>query len=210
MKQLTPRQQQVLDLIRDYLHEQGMPPTRVEMTQALGLRSANAVEDHLKALARKGHIEILSGRNRNIRLLEGHGEVNVTVPESREAGLPLVGRVAAGVPILAEQNLDGYYTGAELFRPRAHYLLRVQGMSMRDVGIADGDLLAVHRTAEARNGQIVVARLEDEVTVKRFEQVRHRVWLRPENPDYTPIEIDLRQHELVIEGLAVGVIHALG
>ena len=183
-----------------------MPPTRAEMARALGLRLANAVEDHLKALARKGHIEILSGRNRNVRLLEGH----VQVPESRDVGLPLVGRVAAGTPILAEQNLDGYYTGAELFRPRAHYLLRVQGMSMRDAGIADGDLLAVHRTAEARNGQIVVARLEDEVTVKRFEQVRHRVWLRPENPDYTPIEIDLRQHELVIEGLAVGVIHALG
>ncbi|ETW96603.1 transcriptional repressor LexA [Candidatus Entotheonella palauensis] len=205
MKQLTPRQQQVLDLIRRYLQNQGMPPTRAEMAQALGLRSANAVEDHLKALVRKGHIEILSGRNRNIRLLERPG----LVLESREAGLPLVGRVAAGTPMLAEQNVDGYYTGAELFRPRAHYLLRVQGMSMRDVGIADGDLLAVHRTAEARNGQIVVARLEDEVTVKRFERVRHRVWLRPENPDYTPIEIDLRQHELVIEGLAVGVIHAL-
>ncbi len=207
MKQLTPRQQQVLDLIRDYLHAQGMPPTRAEMAQALGLRSANAVEDHLKALARKGHIEILSGRNRNIRLLDGPGHVDP--PERREAGLPLVGRVAAGTPILAEQNLDGYYTGAELFRPRAHYLLRVQGMSMRDAGIADGDLLAVHRNSEARNGQIVVARLKDEVTVKRFEQVRHRVWLRPENPDYTPIEIDLRLDELVIEGLAVGVIYAL-
>jgi len=207
MKSLTARQQQVLNLIRHCLHEQGMPPTRAEMAQALGLRSANAVEDHLKALARKGFIEMLSGRNRNIRLLQG--PLPFEVPESREAGLPLVGRVAAGTPILAEQNLDGYYTGAELFRPRAHYLLRVQGMSMRDAGIADGDLLAVHRTMEARNGQIVVARLEDEVTVKRFEQVRHRVWLRPENPDYRPIEIDLRQHELVIEGLAVGVIHAL-
>ncbi|PON15014.1 hypothetical protein C2W62_26080 [Candidatus Entotheonella serta] len=209
MKSLTPRQQQVLDLIRHCLHEQGMPPTRAEMAQALGLRSANAVEDHLKALARKGHIEILSGRNRNIRLLDGPGAIGAPSPEGGETGLPLVGRVAAGMPLLAEQNLDGYYTGAELFRPRAHYLLRVQGMSMRDADIADGDLLAVHRTMEARNGQIVVARLEDEVTVKRFEQVRHRVWLRPENPDYSPIEIDLRQRELVIEGLAVGVIHAL-
>jgi repressor LexA len=208
MKTLTARQQQVLDLIRHCLHEQGMPPTRAEMAQALGLRSANAIEDHLKALARKGFIELLSGRNRNIRLLQGPLRY-VDVPERREAGLPLVGRVAAGTPILAEQNLDGYYTGAELFRPRAHYLLRVQGMSMRDVGITDGDLLAVHRTMEARNGQIVVARLEDEVTVKRFEQVRQRVWLRPENPDYRPIEIDLRQDELVIEGLAVGVIHPL-
>jgi repressor LexA len=205
MKPLTPRQQQVFELLRRYVQEQGMPPTRAEMAQVLGLRSANAVEDHLKALARKGYIELLSGRSRNIRLLEGQ----VPLATRRDVGLPLVGRVAAGTPILAEQNLDGYYTGADLFRPRAHYLLRVQGMSMRDAGIADGDLLAVHCTAEARNGQIVVARLEDEVTVKRFEQVRHRVWLRPENPDYTPIEIDLRQHELVIEGLAVGVIHAL-
>lgn len=206
MKTLTPRQQQVIDLIRDYLRDEGMPPTRVEIAQALGLRSANAVEDHLKALARKGHLEILSGRNRNIRLLDGRTPERGAEPA---AGLPLVGRVAAGTPILAEQNLDGYYTGAELFRPRAHYLLRVQGMSMRDAGIADGDVLAVHRTAEARNGQIVVARLEDEVTVKRFEQVRHRVWLRPENPDYAPIEIDLKQHDVVIEGLAVGVIRAL-
>ncbi len=206
MKTLTQRQQQVLDLIRDSLHEQGMPPTRVEMAQALGMRSPNAVEDHLKALARKGYIEILSGRNRNIRLLEGRTSESSA---EHEVGLPLVGRVAAGTPILAEQNLDGYYAGSEWFRPRAHYLLRVQGMSMRDAGIADGDLLAVHRTSEARNGQIVVARLEDEVTVKRFEQVRHRVWLRPENPDYTPIEIDLKQCDLVIEGLAVGVIRAL-
>ena len=206
MKQLTERQQQVLDLIRCYLRDQGMPPTRAEMAQALGLRSANAVEDHLKALARKGRIEILSGRNRNIRLLD------TPAPDldSHEVGLPLVGRVSAGTPILAEQNLEGYYTSAELFRPRPHYLLRVQGMSMRDAGIADGDLLAVRRTAEARNGQIVVARLEDEVTVKRFEQARHRVWLRPENPDYAPIEIDLRHRELVIEGLVVGVIRALG
>lgn len=207
MKKLTQRQQQVLDLIRTYLHEQGMPPTRVEIAQALGLRSANGVEDHLKALARKGHIELLSGRNRNIRLLEGRSP---EISAEQVAGLPLVGRVAAGTPILAEQNLDGYYVGAELFRPRAHYLLRVQGMSMRNVGIADGDLLAVHRTAEARNGQIVVARLEDEVTVKRFEQVGNRVWLRPENLDYTPIEIDLRERDVVIEGLAVGVIRALG
>lgn len=206
MKQLTLRQQQVLDLIRHHLREQGMPPTRVEMAEALGLRSANAIEDHLKALARKGYIELLSGRNRNIRLLEGRSP---EASDVRPVGLPLVGRVAAGTPILAEQNLDGYYTDAELFWPRAHYLLRVQGMSMRDAGIADGDLLAVHRTAEARNRQIVVARLEDEVTVKRFEQVAYRVWLRPENPDYTPIEIDLRQQDLVIEGLAVGVIRTL-
>jgi repressor LexA len=201
MKRLTTRQQQVLDLIRAYVQGQGMPPTRMEIAQMLGLRSANAVEDHLKALARKGYIDMPSGRSRNIRLLgfSGHGA----------EGLPLVGRVAAGTPILAEQNLEGYYASENLFTPRAHYLLRVQGMSMRDAGIVDGDLLAVHRTREARNGQIVVARLEDDVTVKRFERTHDRVRLLPDNPEYTPIEIDLTQHDLVIEGLAVGIIRNL-
>jgi len=201
MKQLTRRQQQVLDLIGAYLHHYGMPPTRMEIAHMLGLRSVNAVEDHLKALARKGYVEVLSGRNRNIRLLEASGH--------EAPGLPLVGRVAAGTPILAAQNLEGHYACAELFRPRAHYLLRVQGMSMRDAGIIDGDLLAIHRTAEARNGHIVVARLEDEVTVKRFEYVQNRVWLRPAHPDYAPIEIDLKRHDLVIEGIVVGVIRNL-
>ncbi len=201
MKQLTARQQQVLDLIREHVHTQGMPPTRMEIAHMLGLRSANAVEDHLKALARKGYVDMPSGRSRNIRLLD--------TPGRRFRGLPLVGRVSAGTPILAEQNLDGYYASENLFTPRAHYLLRVQGMSMRDAGILDGDLLAVHRTREARNGQIVVARLEDDVTVKRFERTQHRVRLVPDNPEYTPIEIDLTRQDLVIEGLAVGVIHNL-
>ncbi len=201
MKPLTHRQQQILDLIRDYLREQGMPPTRMEIAQMLGLRSANAVEDHLKALVRKGYVEVRSGRNRNIRLLDAS--------EDQGQELPLVGRVAAGTPILAEQNLEGQYACADLFMPRAHYLLRVQGMSMRDAGILDGDLLAVHRIAEARNGQIVVARLEDEVTVKRFTRVHDRVWLHPENADYTPMEIDLKRHELVIEGVGVGVVRNL-
>jgi repressor LexA len=198
---LTRRQQQILDLIRDSLQAHGMPPTRMEIAQRLGFRSANAVEDHVKALARKGYIEVLHGRSRNLRLLDG--------VEAPSQVLPLVGRVAAGTPILAEQNLDGHYTCADLFAPRAHYLLRVQGMSMRDSGIVDGDLLAVHRTAAAHNGQIVVARLDDEVTVKRFKRVKNRVWLRPENPDYAPIEIDLAQTHVVIEGIAVGIIRNL-
>jgi repressor LexA len=201
MKQLTPRQQQILDLIRSHLQEQGMPPTRLEIARMLEVRSVNAVEDHLKALVRKGYIELLSGRNRNIRLLQ-----DVT---SGEPGLPLVGHVAAGTPILAEQNIEAHYRGADLFQPRAHYLLRVQGLSMRDAGIGDGDLLAVHRTPEARNGQIVVARLQDDVTVKRFRRQQHRVQLLPENPDFAPIEVDLRTDACVIEGIAVGVIRNL-
>lgn len=201
MKPLTNRQQQVLDLIRNYLHEQGIPPTRMEIAQRLGFRSANAVEDHLKALVRKGYVDMLSGRNRNIRLLGANGR--------RTQALPLVGRVAAGTPILATQNLEGYHGCADLFRPHAHYLLRVQGMSMRDAGIIDGDLLAVHHTVEARKGQIVVARLDDDVTVKRFERVQDRIWLVPENPDYAPIEVDLKQHHFAIEGLVVGIIRNL-
>ena len=178
-----------------------MPPTRAEIARASGFRSINAAEDHLRALERKGAIELLPGTSRGIRLKDAIRE---------QLGLPLVGRVAAGNPILAEEHIEGHYEiDPTLFTSAPHFLLRVQGMSMRDAGIVDGDLLAVHRTMEARNGQIVVARLEDEVTVKRFAQVRHRVWLRPENPDYTPIEIDLRQDALVIEGRAVGVIHAL-
>jgi repressor LexA len=167
----------------------------------LGVRSVNAVEDHLKALVRKGYIELLSGRNRNIRLLQDASK--------DEPGLPLVGRVAAGTPILAEQNIEAYYSSADWFQPRAHYLLRVRGLSMRDAGIGDGDLLAVHRTPEAHNGQIVVARLQDEVTVKRFRRQQHRVQLLPENPDFAPIEIDLRTDACVIEGIAVGVIRNL-
>ena len=204
MKTLTHRQQEILDLIRDYMRDHGLPPTRLEIAQILGFRSPNAVESHLKALARKGYLELLSGRSRNIRLLEAASPETLST-----TSLPLVGQVAAGTPILAEQNLEGQYDCAKLFTPRAHYLLRVQGMSMRDAGIVDRDLLAVHRQAEARNGQIVVARLDDEVTVKRFEREHHRVRLLPENPDYAPIEIDLKRQAFAIEGLAVGVIRNL-
>lgn len=197
---LTPRQRQILELIRQQLENTGFPPTRAEIADAFGFRSLNAAEEHLKALARKGAIELLKGTSRGIRLLES----------ARPEGLPVVGRVAAGSPILAEEHVEGHYAiDVSLFRPRADYLLRVQGMSMRGAGILDGDLLAVHRVQEAENGQIVVARLEDEVTVKRFRRHgrwRHRVQLLPENPEFSPIEVDLRSQALVIEGLGVGLL----
>lgn len=196
MQALTPRQQEILALIRRFVAETGYPPTRTEIAQVLGFRSTNAAEDHLRALARKGAIEIRPGTSRGIRLL---GE---------EAGLPVVGRVAAGSPVLAVEHIERYcLVAAELFSPRADYLLRVRGMSMRDAGILEGDLLAVHRTCEARNGQIIVARLYgDEVTVKRFERRGYCVRLRAANEAFEPIEVDLRREPLVIEGLGVGVI----
>ncbi|MCG5500789.1 transcriptional repressor LexA [Ectothiorhodospira lacustris] len=196
MEKLTPRQTEILNFIRDCLQSNGMPPTREEIMRAFGFRSPNAAECHLRTLARKGAIEILAGTSRGIRLREG-------------PGLPLVGRVAAGEPILAEAHIEDHYQlDPRLFRPRPDYLLRVQGDSMRLAGILDGDLLAVHRTSEVRNGQIVVARLEDEVTVKRFEREGHRVRLKPENPDYRPIDVDLRSQFLDIEGIGVGVIRS--
>ncbi len=196
---LTPRQRQILDLIRRQLLCTGYPPTRGEIATALGFRSANAAEEHLQALARKGAIDLRKGTSRGIRLL---------VDEPAPQGLPVVGRVAAGSPILAAEHLEGHWwVDPELFRPTAHYLLRVQGISMRDAGILDGDLLAVHRTAEAENGQLVVARLDDEVTVKRFRRrSAYRVSLLPENADFEPIEVDLRERDLVIEGRGVGVL----
>jgi repressor LexA len=201
MIELTPRQRQVLDLIRRRIRDGGAPPTRAEIARELGFRSANAAEDHLRALERRGAIEILRGTSRGIRLLE---------PAEEEFLVPVVGRVAAGSPILAQEHIeDRHRLDPGLFRPRADYLLRVQGESMRDAGILDGDLLAVHGTREARNGQIVVARLGDEVTVKRFRRHnrwRHRVQLLPENPDFEPIVLDLREQELTIEGLGVGVL----
>ncbi len=201
MDTLTPRQQQILDLIREHIARTGAPPTRAEIALAFGFRSPNAAEEHLRALARKGHIEMLAGTSRGIVLRQ-----------RRPAGLAVVGHVAAGSPILAEEHIEARYrVAADLFQPRADYLLRVHGMSMREAGIFDGDLLAVHRTPEARSGQIVVARLDDEVTVKRLQRDRkrrHQVRLLPENPEYNPIEVDLRHQSLVIEGLGVGVIRA--
>jgi len=198
MKALTTRQQEVFDLIRDHISQTGMPPTRAEIAQRLGFRSPNAAEEHLKALARKGVIEIVSGASRGIRLL---------LEQEEDAGLPLVGRVAAGEPLLAQQHIEGHYqVDASLFKPHADFLLRVSGMSMKDIGIMDGDLLAVHKTQDVRNGQVVVARIEDEVTVKRLKKQGNTVQLLPENSEFSPIVVDLREQNFSIEGLAVGVI----
>lgn len=195
---LTTRQRQVLDLLRERIEEDGMPPTRAEIATALGFRSANAAEEHLRALARKGVIELLPGASRGIRLKDAPREA---------AGLPLVGRVAAGHPILAEEHIQGrYQVDPALFRPRPHYLLQVHGMSMKDAGILDGDLVAVHRTPDVRSRQIVVARLDDEVTVKRYRQEGRIVWLLPENADFEPIRVDLDRQAMVIEGVVVGVV----
>lgn len=192
---LTARQSQILDLIRGYIADEGCPPTRAEIANILGFRSPNAAEDHLRALQRKGYIEIVAGSSRGIRLVD------------EDPGLPVVGRVAAGEPILAEQHIEDYQQlEPGLFRPRADYLLRVHGDSMKDAGILDNDLLAVHSTQQAENGQIVVARIDEEVTVKRFRRRGSIVRLLPENPDYEPIRIDLKDQPLVIEGLAVGVL----
>ena len=194
MEELTARQQEILRMIREFMEDSGFPPTRAEICRAMGFSSPNAAEEHLRTLERKGVIEMLAGASRGIRLKES-------------LGLPLIGRVAAGSPILAEQNVEAHLQlDPQLFKPRADYLLRVRGMSMRDAGILDGDLLAVHRAHEARSGQVVVARLHDEVTVKRFKRHGSLVQLLPENPDFKPIEVDLRREPLAIEGIGVGVI----
>ncbi|MCC7462611.1 MAG: transcriptional repressor LexA [Gammaproteobacteria bacterium] len=198
MQELTVRQRQVLHVIRRSIAETGMPPTRAEIAQQLGFRSANAAEEHLRALQRKGCVQLLAGASRGIQLAGALRE---------EPGLPLVGRVAAGRPILAEEHIvDHLRVDAALFRPQPHYLLKVVGMSMRNAGILDGDLVAVHRTPDVRNRQIVVARLEDEVTVKRYRQEGSVAWLLPENEDFEPIRVDLKQQPLLIEGVVVGVL----
>ena len=202
MIELTARQQQILNFIREFMEAEGFPPTRAEIAAALGFRSVNAAEDHLKALARKGAISVLPGTSRGIRLSGGR---------ARRRGVPVVGRVAAGRPILAEEHVQGHCrVDPGLFRPRADYLLQVRGMSMRDAGILDGDLLAVHRTPEAALGDIVVARVDDEVTVKRFRRRGNIVRLMPENDEYEPIVVDLRREALVLEGIGVGIIRNAG
>ncbi len=191
---LTPRQAEILALIRDAIESTGFPPTRAEIAQAFGFRSPNAAEEHLRALARKGVIEIQDGAARGIRLTES-------------LGIPLIGRVAAGSPILAEAHVQGrYQIDGALFTPRADYLLKVRGLSMRDAGILDGDLLAVHRTSEARSGQIIVARLANDVTVKRLRRRGSIVELVAENPDFKTITVDTREESFAIEGLAVGLV----
>lgn len=201
MQKLTARQQQVLAFIKEYMVSNGFPPTRVDIARELGFRSPNAAEDHLKALARKGAIEMIPGASRGIRLPPDQN------PVAEEHSLPVIGQVAAGAPILALENIEKHcQIDPDFFSPRADYLLRVKGMSMKDIGILDGDLLAVHRTTEARNGQVVVARIDDEVTVKRFHKHGRKVSLIAENPEFAPIEVDLAEQELIIEGLSVGVI----
>ncbi|MDO9008186.1 MAG: transcriptional repressor LexA [Thiobacillus sp.] len=196
MLELTRRQEEILNLIRECIETTGLPPTRVEIAQHFGFSSPNAAEQHLKVLAKKGVLDLVPGTSRGIRLKGG-------------GGLPVVGRVAAGSPILAQEHIERHVqVDAALFSPRADYLLKVHGMSMKDAGILDGDLLAVHRSTEAKAGQVVVARIGDEVTVKRFQKRGHMVQLMPENPDFEPIVVDLKRQELVIEGIAVGVIRS--
>ena len=200
MKQLTPRQAEVLSLIRTAVQQTGMPPTRAEIAAELGFKSANAAEEHLKALAKKGVIRMMPGTSRGLQLVEEE--------EPEDQGLPLIGQVAAGEPILAQEHIETYYQiDGSLFHPSADYLLRVRGMSMKNIGILDGDLLAVHKTEQVRNGQVIVARVgEDEVTVKRFEKKGNVVYLLPENEELAPIEVDLTEQTLHIEGLAVGIV----
>ncbi len=198
MNKLTQRQSEVLGFIKNHIDETGYPPTRADIAKELGFKSANASEEHLKALAKKGAIEMIPGTSRGIKL-----------PDSKSDGIPIVGRVAAGNPILAEEHIDDYCElPASFFKPAADYLLEVRGDSMIEVGILDGDLLAVHRTTNVHNGDIVVARIEDEVTVKRYRKGRskHQVALEPENKDYSVIEVDLRDQEFNIEGLGVGIL----
>lgn len=198
MISLTPRQEQILDYIKEYLQETGYPPTRSEIAGEMGFKSPNAAEEHLRALARKGAIEMMPGTSRGIRL-----------PISEQLGLPIIGQVAAGSPILAAECIDEYCNiPADLFSPSADYLLTVKGTSMINVGIYEDDLLAVHKTDRANNGDIIVARIDDEVTVKRLETCRskYRVNLIAENPEFAPIEVDLRDRNFTIEGISVGVI----
>ncbi len=196
MEQLTRRQQQVLDIIRRHIGDTGFPPTRADIARELGFKSANAAEEHLKALARKGAIEMIAGASRGIRLPE-------------RSGIPIVGRVAAGNPILAQEHVEDYCDlPSNFFKPTADYFLTVHGDSMIEAGIFDGDLLAVHSTPLANNGNIVVARIDDEVTVKRLKKgsSKYLLELLPENPDYQPIKVDLREQDVTIEGLSVGVL----
>ncbi|RZQ54691.1 repressor LexA [Pseudoalteromonas phenolica] len=199
MRPLTKRQEQVFELIKVFIKDTGMPPTRVEIADALGFKSANAAEEHLKALAKKGVIEMVPGASRGIRLVDDGS--------SEDTGLPLIGKVAAGEPILAQEHIESHYeVDPSLFKPAADYLLRVDGMSMKDIGILDGDLLAVHKAQVAQNGQVVVARVDNDVTVKRLEQQGSKVFLHAENEEFSAIEVDLEQESFAIEGLAVGVI----
>ncbi|MFT7128466.1 MAG: repressor LexA [Gammaproteobacteria bacterium] len=198
MTKLTQRQSEVLELIKNHINETGFPPTRADIARKLGFKSANAAEEHLKALARKGAIEMIAGASRGIR-----------VADTGPKGIPIVGQVAAGNPILAQEHIEDYCEmPSSFFHPSADYFLRVRGDSMIDIGIFENDLLAVHKTSEAENGDIVIARIDDEVTVKRLRKTRskYQILLLPENKDYSPIEVDLREQDFAIEGLSVGIV----
>ncbi len=210
MNELTARQQEIYDFIRQGIEQTGMPPTRAEICAAFGFSSPNAAEQHLRALAAKGVIEMLAGASRGIRLLESASAPGI--------GLPLIGRVAAGSPILAVENIERRVDiDPSVFKPRADYLLKVRGQSMRDAGILDGDLIAVARKKEVTNGEIVVARIGDEVTVKRLEAVQRgkgkgavaNIRLLPENPDFSPIDVDEDKNDFAIEGVMVGLLRWL-
>jgi repressor LexA len=213
---LTAKQLAVLEFIQRFMAKDGLPPTRGEIAQGLGLRNRQGIDQHLRALAGKGVIELIPGISRGIRLLEASARAAESKFSSKFRGvsetalplpLPLLGRVAAGSPILAEENIENYVNvDPALFRPRASFLLRVRGDSMKDANIIDRDLLAVHRTTQARDGQIVVARIGEEATVKYFRMAGHIVRLEPANAAYRPIEIDLRKQSLAIEGIGLGVI----
>lgn len=217
MLKLTARQEQILNLIKNAIENTGFPPTRAEIASELGFRSANAAEEHLQALARKGAIEISPGTSRGIRLresgvatgLQGNHQMALPHPALMQLSLPLVGRVAAGSPILAQEHVEKtYQVDPALFSGKPDYLLKVRGMSMRDAGILDGDLLAVKKADQARNGQIVVARLADDVTVKRYQRSGSTITLLPENPDFKPIVIGQDEEDFALEGLAVGLLRS--
>lgn len=208
MTPLSPKQLEVLAFIRQFMDEHGLPPTRGEIAQGLGLKNRQGIDQHLRALEMKGAIELVSGISRGIRLRDADVP---TIPRSQArkpaASLPLVGRIAAGAPILAIENIEEHvHMDAAMFKPHADFILRVRGDSMKDANIFDRDLLAIHQTSQARDGQIVVARINEEATVKYYERRGDVVRLLPANPDYSPIEVDLRRSEFAIEGLAVGVI----
>ena len=203
MEKLTERQKEIFDFIRETVAASGMPPTVAEITAAMGVSSTNGIRGHLQALARKGAIELIPNASRGIRLLDMGGD-------EEPSGLPIVGQVAAGSPILAQEHIEDYcHVDASTFKPSANYLLRVKGESMRDIGIFDGDLLAVHRASNANNGEIVVARIDDEVTVKRLKIKGHMAYLQPENPEFNVIKVNMKKQPLDIEGIAVGVLRHL-
>ena len=204
MSKLTKRQSEILSFLKVWIDDNGYPPTRAEIAKELGFKSPNDAEDHLKAFARKGAIEMIPGASRGLKIIEQLDASELPINDNE---LPIIGRVAAGEPILAQEHIESTCpVSSELFKPRADYLLQVRGMSMKDIGILDGDLLAVHMTQDVHNGQVVVARIDDDVTVKRYKREGNTVWLLPENPDFEPIKVDLKTQNLVIEGLSVGVI----